>query len=219
MAVTIEDVKAHKAMDGHFPRFEENAVTYLDRVSNPGSTTDRFESSGSWTAEWKRHSRSRGRSPVSSRRRRSSPFPYERAPSSATSISELSLNKMHQSPHGSDTGDVQSPKRDDSKLAMPHGDEGAEMTGAPYEVDGSFAAAFHLLHMDSGFDELMMMDALSLAESQTTVAPPGSRRHSARSEPVTSQSPTFWQANKSEMDALEKEGVTNNEGGAFVPVT
>ncbi|KAK5138206.1 hypothetical protein LTR08_004902 [Meristemomyces frigidus] len=86
LAVTLEEVRGRRGND--IAEFT-SAVTYLDPDSNAASTSYHFESSGSWIIGHRR-----GRSPVSSRRRRSSPF--ARAGSSATSVSSPSpARRLH----------------------------------------------------------------------------------------------------------------------------
>ncbi|KAK5111674.1 hypothetical protein LTR62_004779 [Meristemomyces frigidus] len=78
LAVTIDEVR--RPRPEHNPSDFTSAVTYVDPDSNPASSY-RFTSTGSWVDVEHR----RGRSPVSSRRRRSSP--HGRSVSSATSVS------------------------------------------------------------------------------------------------------------------------------------
>lgn len=82
MAVTIDEVaeQRRRRADTDRSHFTSGQVTYVDAASGKGSGSYRFESSGSWVVG------RRGRSPVSSRRRRSSPFGKTVA-SSATSLS------------------------------------------------------------------------------------------------------------------------------------
>ena len=86
MAITLEDVSSQRRRrDRDLSPFLSEQVTYFDPQdpeSNPASTTYRFESSGSWIVGH------RGRSPLSSRRRRSSP--YARSASSSSSATSLS---------------------------------------------------------------------------------------------------------------------------------
>ncbi|KAK4554489.1 hypothetical protein LTR86_008343 [Recurvomyces mirabilis] len=79
MAVTLDEVRRPRPEHSRASDFT-SAVTYVDPDSNPASSY-RFTSTGSWVDVEHR----RGRSPVSSRRRRSSP--YGRSASSATSVS------------------------------------------------------------------------------------------------------------------------------------
>jgi serine/threonine protein kinase len=81
MAVTLDEVQRQRRVDSAKAGFTDQ-VTYLDPNSNPASTSYQFESNGSWII-----GQSRGRSPVSSRRRRSSPYGR-----TATSVTSLSLS-------------------------------------------------------------------------------------------------------------------------------
>jgi serine/threonine protein kinase len=83
MAVTLDEVQRQRQrrVDSAKAGFTDQ-VTYLDPNSNPASTSYQFESNGSWVI-----GQSRGRSPVSSRRRRSSPYGR-----TATSVTSLSLS-------------------------------------------------------------------------------------------------------------------------------
>ncbi|KAK4548364.1 hypothetical protein LTR36_010235 [Oleoguttula mirabilis] len=82
LAVTLEEVRRRRD-NTSASDFTAEQVTYVDPDSNAASTSYHFESSGSWIVGHRR-----GRSPVSSRRRRSSPF--GRTASSATSLSSAS---------------------------------------------------------------------------------------------------------------------------------
>ena len=82
LAVTLDEVRRGRTDTG-ISDFTSGQVTYLDPDSNPASISYHFESSGSWMV-----GHTRGRSPVSSRRRRSSP--YGPTTSSATSLSSRS---------------------------------------------------------------------------------------------------------------------------------
>ncbi|KAK3641746.1 hypothetical protein LTR56_011071 [Elasticomyces elasticus] len=79
MAITLDEVRRRRAGDEPGSDFTSGQVTYVSPDSGPASSY-RFESSGSWVVGHRR-----GRSPVSSRRRRSSP--YGRTASSVTSLS------------------------------------------------------------------------------------------------------------------------------------
>ncbi|KAH9821420.1 Protein tyrosine kinase [Teratosphaeria destructans] len=80
MAVTIDEVRTRRRTSGATD-FTSGQVTYVDPDSNAASTDCNFDPSESWDLTNHR----RGRSPVSSRRRPSSP--YGRSVSSATSMS------------------------------------------------------------------------------------------------------------------------------------
>ena len=97
LAVTIDEVKERRRSYNDTSAFSAGQVTYINPDSNPASSTYRLESAESWVAV----RRSRGRSPVSSRRRRSSP--YGRTASSATSLSEDSPMRRFKGERGTDS--------------------------------------------------------------------------------------------------------------------
>ncbi|KAK4499099.1 hypothetical protein PRZ48_009611 [Zasmidium cellare] len=146
LAMTIDEVKDCR---GGPSQYNSDQVTYVNPDSNPASSTYRFESSGSWVIG----RRSRGRSPVSSRRRRSSP--YGRTASSATSLSE------------------QSPSRED----VVHSGETSPRPTSPLidkrltQIQSQTNPA-DLVHTDSGFHEMMDsdfdLDASGLTEGEGT---------------------------------------------------
>ncbi|KAF7198400.1 putative serine/threonine-protein kinase [Pseudocercospora fuligena] len=168
MAVTIEDVR-----EGRMPPLErlniESAVTYVDPNSNPASTTYQCESTGSWVIPGRRHSR--GRSPVSSRRRRSSP--YGRTVSSATSFTQESPTRRYafdDDESCSEAADIKPLERKSTSetLMEPPGPsalpESADMDSAT-ALPSSKAPMLRrrdtwpsreFLHTDSGFDESMI---------------------------------------------------------------
>ncbi|KAK4628743.1 hypothetical protein CLAFUW4_07693 [Fulvia fulva] len=169
LAVTIDEVKPQRRSS---PRFTDQ-VTYLNPDSagdsNPASSTYRFDSSGSWVI-----GRRRGRSPVSSRRRRSSP--YGRTPSSATSLSEAS-------PLGRPDDEIWdtcgTSKEREGCSTSPRGRRHAPPTNkllasvcSQGQDQGVVAAG--LIHTDSGFDEVMEQDLdvdLDLDASNLTETP------------------------------------------------
>lgn len=162
MAVTIEDVREGRM--SQLDRLDiESAVTYVNPNSNPASTTYQCESAGSWVIPGRRHSR--GRSPVSSRRRRSSP--YGRTVSSATSFTQESPTRHYE--FGDDgcgeiPGNKPLERRSTSETPTEPASAESEWAnpGPPAEQDirtlqlqgtwhsGEFA------HADSGFDESMI---------------------------------------------------------------
>lgn len=177
LAMTIEEVKdCRRGEDGHSQNYSDQ-VTYVNPDSNAASSTYRFESSGSWIIG----RRSRGRSPVSSRRRRSSP--YGRTASSATSLFEPSPSRRVDrrcsaaedvSTHGDDTavhsGDTSPVDFYERRPASPLADKrlnNLQSLGSTNPTD--------LVHTDSGFDEMMESD-FDLDSSQLTDTPRPERR-------------------------------------------
>ena len=195
MAITLEDVSArHRRRGSPASDYISDQVEYLDPLnpdSNPASTSYRFESSGSWVVGL------RGRSPVSSRRRKSSPF-ARTASSSATSLSrsppsrsrprcgsESSDDEGAEKPSAlapcssrTDPDDFSPPLPDapaDEKVAQRDGD----MVALPLHdkrlaaVQGEdFEPQSPLLHTDSGFDEHMVEEFDGATESAKTQAKP-----------------------------------------------
>lgn len=178
-AMTIDDVRTRRTNTG-LTDFTSDQVTYVDPNSNPASTSYRFESSGSWVVGHRR-----GRSPGSSRRRRSSP--YARAASSATSVSgeQSPAGHLQRGPIcgsefsgednvGERTVTIPYPPEigvDDLETAVLEVklDDKAPESDAYYErhtfeeVDHSFDGLRdrelrRLMHTDSGFDEQMIDD-------------------------------------------------------------
>ncbi len=93
MAVTLEDVNSrHRRresdVDDDMGSAREQYLRNRDPDSNPASSTYRLESSGSWVVTH------RGRSPISSRRGRSSPI-YRSESSSQTSLSRSPPSRGH----------------------------------------------------------------------------------------------------------------------------
>lgn len=176
MAVTIDEVQRQRRIDHGTSAFTTDQVTYVDPMdSNPASTSYHFESSGSWIV-----GHSRGRSPVSSRRRRSSPC--DRASTSATS---LSCSPDHGSRR---SAKVYLNEEDDEKECYPASISQSDLEPSPHtrvrspspvlvdkrlaEVQDhnystkSFAPP---LHQDSGFDESMLEDM----HLEDTIVPSG----------------------------------------------
>jgi serine/threonine protein kinase len=152
MAVTIDDVKndQHRRHESPY-RIESDQVTYLDPSSNPASTTYPPEGSDSWIAG----RRSRGRSPVSIPRRRSSP--YGRSVSSATSVSEGEEQPRGRLTRGSE--EIEEDKRSvDSADDIPPCRR-PPLASPPADSRGpgleQFALPAEFAHTDSGFDEVM----------------------------------------------------------------
>lgn len=155
MAVTIDDVKGQRKRCSGTTALSEvgsDQVIYVDpHHSNPASTSYRFGSSGSWIVG------RRGRSPVSSRRRRSSPL--GRSVSSATSVSSEGLEGRRRA------------RRKETRVAEIETEEGRGEAELVEERPASITAeetekampigfsqqrnrvAFQ--HTDSGFDESM----------------------------------------------------------------
>ena len=165
MAVTIDEVQRQRRMDHGSSAFITDQVTYVEPMdSNPASTSYHFESSGSWIV-----GHSRGRSPVSSRRRRSSPC--DRASTSATS---LSCSPDHGSRR---SAKVYLNDEDDEKECYPANISESDLEPSPHtrprspspvlvdkrlaevrDQNQSTASFAPPLHQDSGFDESMLED-------------------------------------------------------------
>jgi serine/threonine protein kinase len=141
MAVTIDDVKDRRRSGSATSQVDSDQVIYVDPYSNPASSY-RFGSSGSWVVG----RRSRGRSLVSSRRRRSSP--YGRSVSSATSLSGGSPQRR--AGHAGSSAEAEKGRRTDQV--------GNEEENACAALADEVAASSHNLgfaHTHSGFDELI----------------------------------------------------------------
>lgn len=163
MAVTLDEVQYRRRVDSAKAGFTDQ-VTYLDPDSNPASTSYQFESSGSWIV-----GQSRGRSPVSSRRRRSSPYGR-----TATSVTSLSLSPDRRSGRSAkvycdDTeDDLAYPARSDPRDVAPRtrGRSPRDLSSSsPVDKQQHGIRTLPLrecslefgppLHQDSGFDETM----------------------------------------------------------------
>lgn len=171
MAVTIDDVKEGRRLDTNdYSSLFHDAVTYMQPDSNPASMYA-FESEGSCVVGRRRRTHSRGRSPVSSRRRRSSP--YGRTASSATSY-EASLPHRRLSRYGDDCSGSDGEQQHGCKDP----DWGTYGAAEPREFEhmspmarriaemqmGGASRATGLLHMDSGFDEVMEDHELGMSD-------------------------------------------------------
>ncbi|KAK3109816.1 hypothetical protein LTR53_016526 [Teratosphaeriaceae sp. CCFEE 6253] len=100
--VTLDEVRRPRPARDPRGSLTSAGVTYVDPESNPASTSYRFESAGSWVIGHQR----RGRSPVSSRRRRSSP--YGRTASSVTSVDSEPPSRLLQRLSNCDDADQRS---------------------------------------------------------------------------------------------------------------
>lgn len=188
MAVTLEDVSArHRRRNTDNSHFTSGQVTYVaarDPDSNPASTTYAVGSSRSWIVG------QRGRSPGSSRRRRSSPFARSLGNSSATSLSRSPPSRSR--PRC--TSDCSEGGRENEKhfrFPSPYARDWASVapaveirTDAPSSprsrsapsqmiqdsrlaaVQDEFADQSPLLHTDSGFNE-PEVDELAPGPAQT----------------------------------------------------
>jgi len=187
MAVTLDEVRRRRLDTDPASDFTSGQVTYVDPDSTPESVSYRFESSGSWVVGHRR-----GRSPVSSRRRRSSP--YGRTVSSATSLSREPPSRGLR--RGSSCGDTEEVVGDDTvRMGYPPaicGDESLVvpgMTGPGGDFAGQHRPASflrdtsdrrlhaahsadfaRLMHTDSGFDE-HMVDELTLDDTMIPEIP------------------------------------------------
>lgn len=160
MAVTLDEVQRQRRVDSAKAGFTDQ-VTYLDPNSNPASTSYQFESNGSWII-----GQSRGRSPVSSRRRRSSPYGR-----TATSVTSLSLSPDRRSGRSAkvycdDLEDEPSyPAQLDDRDLVPGAERHPTRCPSPptnkrvTRVQRDQTPEFRPpLHQDSGFDEHMIND-------------------------------------------------------------
>jgi serine/threonine protein kinase len=160
MAVTLDEVQRQRRADSAKAGFTDQ-VTYLDPRSTPASTSYNFESSGSWIVE-----HSRGRSPVSSRRRRSSPYGR-----TGTSVTSLSLSPDRRSGRSAKVycddmeDEISYPSQLDPQDLIAtseshptrHSPSPSNKRVARTQRDRS--PGFGLpLHQDSGFDEQMLAD-------------------------------------------------------------
>ena len=182
MAITLEDVSSQRRRrDRDLSPFTSEQVTYCgpqDPDSNPASTSYRFESSGSWIVGH------RGRSPMSSRRRRSSP--YARTASSSSSATSLSgrsppsrsrrrcgsesseNDRAQESPV--DTGweaENQVPVSNIPVTAEEKPLQNKLLAGVQSE---DFQPQSSLVHTDSGFDE-QMAEQVNLESAENLAAP------------------------------------------------
>lgn len=164
MAVTLDEVQRQRRVDSAKAGFTDQ-VTYLDPNSTPASTSYQFESNGSWII-----GQSRGRSPTSSRRRRSSPYGR-----TATSITSLSLSPDRRSGRSAKVycddadaeDDVSYPAQLDPCDLMPRsGSHSTRRLPSPSPSDKRLVRVQRdrtpefgpPLHQDSGFDEQMVND-------------------------------------------------------------
>ena len=170
MAITLEEVRRRRA-DTCASDLTSGQVTYVDPDSNAASTSYHFESSGSWIV-----GHQRGRSPASSRRRRSSPF--GRSPSSATSLSSEGPARRRE-PCSTDDEACEDEKADEHTMSLTYPSEISaddlklpeivlsekaldreQSTPRPItnkRIDVLRRDDFtQLVHTDSGFDEQMV---------------------------------------------------------------
>lgn len=175
MAITLDEVRRRRANSG-FTDFTSGQVTYVDPDSNAASTSYHFESSGSWIV-----GRRRGRSPVSSKRRPSSPM--GQSVSSKTSVSSIEPARRCRPCDSEDeacggalemkvpasaawgppaeipTKDVELPNEVGYPDDIRTREEGTPRPVAEMQVDGLRGdEVVQLLHTDSGFDEKMMSE-------------------------------------------------------------
>lgn len=153
MAVTIDDVKDRRREEPAVSQVGSDQVIYVDPHSNPASTSYHFGSSGSWIVG----RRSRGRSPVSSRRRRSSP--YGRSVSSATSLSGDSPRRRTDPTETSAEPEKISQRATTSgsplRSAEPRDEPSNDCPVTKDELAASLRNRVAFQHTDSGFDETM----------------------------------------------------------------
>lgn len=196
MAVTIDDVRDSRRPELVSRPFDANAVTYVNPDSALTSADYRLESTGSWV-DISSRTRSRGRSPVSSRRRRSSPYPYDRTESSATSLSGTSPGHAHDNACSVSPTSDRLRSHEDKLSVSPRRDDAYE-GGAPDRRLALIEATriADLMHVDSGFDETMV-EELSMTGSQSTAIQPVHRpctpdqsAATAKEEPAHSYTPS-----------------------------
>nr|POE87886.1 putative serine/threonine-protein kinase pbl4 [Quercus suber] len=171
MAITLDEVRTRRERPNQTDL--PCGVTYLEPESNAASTTYRFDSSGSWL-----DGQTRGRSPVSSMQRRSSP--YSRSISSTTSLSEspqryfnLDLEKFGTSyaDGGKDEGSPMSAARTvptADRVSTAGAGEGMSNRRGPRFPPSLMDQRLSILqdqliprslqHVDSGFDEHMIQE-------------------------------------------------------------
>ncbi|KAK6441911.1 hypothetical protein LTR95_001851 [Oleoguttula sp. CCFEE 5521] len=173
LTVTLDEVHRHTrgGYVGSTP-YTEDQVTYVDPLEISGPTDNvsyHFASSGSWIV-----GHSRGRSPISSRRRRSSPCGQ-----TATSATSLSLSPGCRSRRSGKVylaNDDDETARESQSQELPHandapvaplsaaahvkegGAEPAESRAAPMRDSNDEILYGPPLHQDSGFDEEMLHD-------------------------------------------------------------
>ncbi|KXT07660.1 hypothetical protein AC578_10229 [Pseudocercospora eumusae] len=210
MAVTIEDVR-----EGRMPPLErlniESAVTYVDPNSNPASTTYQCESTGSWVIPGRRHSR--GRSPVSSRRRRSSP--YGRTVSSATSFTQESPTRRYAFDDDyddscSEAAEIKPLERRSTSETLMEPASTSALAESAAHVHSTTALAKapilwrrdtwpsrEFLHTDSGFDETMIEDI---------------ERGRPSTPPERGSTPSSYHTPATHYDGEAKHTLTNYEG-------
>jgi hypothetical protein len=170
MAVTLDEVQRQRRVDSAKAGFTDQ-VTYLDPNSNPASTFYNFESSGSWIV-----GHSRGRSPVSSRRRRSSPYGQ-----TGTSVTSLSLSPDRRSGRSAKVycddmeDEVSYPTQLDPQDLITNSESSFPTRHSPSPANKRVARSQRHrspgfgppLHQDSGFDEQMLAD-LRVNEAETS---------------------------------------------------
>ena len=191
MAITIDDVKEGRMPDRRdvqdYSTLLQDAVTYMQPDSNPASMYA-FESEGSCVVGTRR----RGRSPVSSRRRRSSPYGRTEA-SSATSYDQSPQRRRQFSGYGDDCSDTelaeQQYRREDSGWEA-LGASGSRISPISHRVAGlrldDPIRAADLLHIDSGFDEVMEQHTSDVVdETVEKDEPPSTPRPGSLQEPPT----------------------------------
>ncbi|KAI5366030.1 putative protein kinase [Septoria linicola] len=196
MAITIDDIKRRRMQETtNYSSRLQDAVTYMQPFSNPPSMYA-FESEGSYVVGGRRgETRSRGRSPASSRRRRSSPL--GRTVSSATSY-ENSPTRHRYADRRSDCSDSESEvqyRREDSGWQRPISngnridDAGSVSPVSRRIADLQSRDPVHvgeLLHTDSVFDEMMdNLDLNATPRRSDFPEPPSTPRPSSVSEPPT----------------------------------
>jgi len=210
MAVTLDEVQRQRRVDSAKAGFTDQ-VTYLDPNSNPASTSYNFESSGSWIV-----GHSRGRSPISSRWRRSSPYGR-----TGTSVTSLSLSPDRRSGKSAKVycddmeDEISYPAQLDPKDLNPtseshpirHSRSPPNKRVARSQRDRSpgFGPP---LHQDSGFDEQMMLADLRVNDDESSSEQPtDSDEEDESSDDEASQMPQMRARSKPSHGALAAANV------------
>ena len=230
MAVTLEDVSArNRRREPTASPFTSDQVTYFDPRedpdSNPASTSYRFESSGSWVVG------RRGRSPVSSHRRRSSPFARMASSSSATSLSRSPPSRSRRRARSSSSEDARVEKSPTDAECPPSSDFGApgirvttDEESRPRPLFDKRIAAVQdevverqspLLHTDSGFDE-QMVEELDLGPAEEASSLP--QKNLIVNDPRLAKAIDLNAAEQPDVSCQEESGCSNKAPTPGLPL-
>ncbi|EMC93631.1 hypothetical protein BAUCODRAFT_26871 [Baudoinia panamericana UAMH 10762] len=157
MAMTLDEVRGGRIGSTEAAADIDAGVTYLEPGSGPASTGYQFGSSGSWVVG------RRGRSPVSSKRRKSSPF-GRTATSSRTSVSPASPMRTSKDKDNNMEHELPYPpvlREEDLHSSLGTLLQSRTQPPAPYPSDKRLTSVRDddvttLIHTDSGFDEQMI---------------------------------------------------------------